>query len=179
MTIIQVQVGKNIVEDGLIDGGTSVNIKTNNFKTKSSLPKPILTPYHLRMADQSMTRSLGIIRNLKIHIYGIPYLATSTVLKNSVVDSDNFMLLQRPWLRDAKVTHDQDNNVITFQGNGTIITISVNKKLGVETKRPQVLVYYDLMEGLIDEEEDLIFEIEPKLFSIGTITLSKKIKIHY
>jgi hypothetical protein len=51
MTIIQVQVGKNIVEDGLIDGGTSVNIKTNNFKTKSSLPKPILTPYHLRMAD--------------------------------------------------------------------------------------------------------------------------------
>jgi hypothetical protein len=53
-----------------------------------------------------MTRSLGIIRNLKIHIYGIPYLATSTVLKNSVVDSNNFMLLQRPWLRDAKVTHD-------------------------------------------------------------------------
>jgi hypothetical protein len=35
------------------------------------------------------------------------------------------------------------------------------------------------MEGLIDEEEDLIFEIEPKLFSIGTITLSKKKKIHY
>jgi hypothetical protein len=34
-------------------------------------------------------------------------------------------------------------------------------KLGVETRRPQVLVCYDLMEGLIDEEEDLIFEIEP------------------
>jgi hypothetical protein len=29
------------------------------------------------------------------------------------------------------------------------------------------------MEGLTNEEEDLIFEIEPKLFSIGTITLSK------
>jgi hypothetical protein len=27
------------------------------------------------------------------------------------------------------------------------------------------------MEGLTNEEEDLIFEIEPKLFSIGTITL--------
>ncbi len=28
------------------------------------------------------------------------------------------------------------------------------------------------MEGLTDEKEDLTFEIEPNLFSIGTITLS-------
>jgi hypothetical protein len=33
MAIIQVQVGKNIVEDVLLDGGSSVNIITNNFKT--------------------------------------------------------------------------------------------------------------------------------------------------
>jgi hypothetical protein len=31
------------------------------------------------------------------------------------------------------------------------------------------------LEGLTDEKEDLIFEIEPKLFSIGTIIISKKI----
>jgi hypothetical protein len=62
--------------------------------------------------------------------------------------------------------------VIIIQGNGTIKTISINKKLGVETKRPQVFVWYDLMEGLTDEEEDLIFEIKPKLFSINTITIS-------
>jgi len=37
--------------------------------------------------------------------------------------------------------------------------------LGAETKRPQILVYYDLMERLIDENEDLIFEIELTLFS--------------
>jgi hypothetical protein len=42
--------------------------------------------------------------------------------------------------------------------------------LGIETRRPQVLVCYDLMEGLINEEEYLIFETKPKLFSIGTIT---------
>jgi hypothetical protein len=51
MAIIQVQVGKNIVEDVLIDGGTSVNIIINNLKTKLGLPKPIPTPYHLRIAD--------------------------------------------------------------------------------------------------------------------------------
>ncbi len=91
-----------------------------------------------------------------------------------MVDSNYFILLKRPWLRDAKVTHDWGNNVIIVQGNGTIKTISINKKLGVETIWPQALVCYDLMERLIDEEEDLIFETKPKLFSIGIITLSKE-----
>jgi hypothetical protein len=31
------------------------------------------------------------------------------------------------------------------------------------------------LEGLTNEEEDLIFEIEPKLFSIGTIIILDKI----
>jgi hypothetical protein len=84
------------------------------------------------------------------------------------------MLLGRPWFRDAKFTHDQGNNVITIQGNGIIKTIPYNKKLGAETKRPQILVYYDLLERLIDEKENIIFETEPKLFSIGTIIISNE-----
>jgi hypothetical protein len=43
--------------------------------------------------------------------------------------------------------------------------------LVVETRRPQTFVYYDLLEGLTNDKEDLIFEIEPKLYSIGTITI--------
>jgi hypothetical protein len=58
------------------------------------------------MADQNMTRPLGIIINLKTHIHDSPYIATFTVLKNSVVDFSYFMLLGRPLLRDAKVIHD-------------------------------------------------------------------------
>jgi hypothetical protein len=54
------------------------------------------------------------------------------------------MLLQRPWFTDAKVTHDWGNNVITVQGNGTLRTILVNKKLGAETRKPQVFVSYDI-----------------------------------
>ncbi len=93
-----------------------------------------------------MTRPLGIIRNLKIHIHGIPYVATFIVLQNNVVDSSYSMLLGRPWLKDVKSTHDQGNNVINVQGNGIVKTISIRKKLGVETIRPQVLVCYDLLE---------------------------------
>jgi hypothetical protein len=61
--------------------------------------------------------------------------------------------------------------VIIVQGYGTIKTILINKKLGTKTKRPQVFVCYDLLESLTNEEEDLIFETKPKLFSIGTIIL--------
>jgi hypothetical protein len=72
------------------------------------------------MTNMSMTRPLGIIRNLKIHIHGIPYVGTFIVLQNNVIDSSYSMLLGRLWLRDAKVTHDWNNNVITIQGNGTL-----------------------------------------------------------
>jgi 1-aminocyclopropane-1-carboxylate deaminase/D-cysteine desulfhydrase-like pyridoxal-dependent ACC family enzyme len=67
------------------------------------------------------------------------------------------------------VTHDWGNNVITIQGNGIVKTILVNKKLGTKTRLPQIFVCYDLLERLTYDEEDMIFDIEPKLFSIGTI----------
>jgi hypothetical protein len=106
MAVIQVQVEKNILQDVLLDGGTSVNIIIKNLKRKLGLLKPRPFPYHLRMANKNMTRPLGIIRNLKILIYGIPYIATFNVLKNNVVDFSYSMLMGRLWLKDAKVTHD-------------------------------------------------------------------------
>jgi hypothetical protein len=81
MTITHVQVGKNIVEDVLIDGGANVNIVIENFITKLGLPKLRPAPYHLRMENQSMTRPLRIIRNLKIRVHGIPYITTFIVMK--------------------------------------------------------------------------------------------------
>ncbi len=100
-----------------------------------------------------MTRPLGIIKKLNIHIHGISYVATCTVLQNNVVDYSYFMLLWRPWFIDAKDTHDWGNNVIIVQINGVVRIILVNKKLGIEIRRPQILVCDDLMEGLMDSEE--------------------------
>jgi hypothetical protein len=53
-----------------------------------------------------MTRPLGIIRNLKIHIHNIPYVTTFIVLQNNVVDSSYSMFLGTPRLKDVKGTHD-------------------------------------------------------------------------
>jgi len=53
-----------------------------------------------------------------------------------VLNSNYFILLGHPWLRDAKVFHDWANNTIIIQGIGTIKTIPVIKKLGPPTKHP-------------------------------------------
>jgi hypothetical protein len=106
MVVIQVQVRKNIVEDVFLDGGASVNIITKNLWTELGLPKLRPTPYHFKMVDQSTTKSLQIIKNLKIHIHGIPYVTMFIVLQNNVVHFSYSMLLGRPWFKDAKVKHD-------------------------------------------------------------------------
>jgi hypothetical protein len=52
----------------------------------------------------------------KVYVHNIPYIATFTILHNTIVESNYSMLLSRPWLRDAKATHDWGNNTITIQG---------------------------------------------------------------
>jgi hypothetical protein len=68
------------------------------------LPKPKPASYNLRMVDQTMTKSMGLITDLNIYVHGILYIITFTALQNTTVDSNYSMLLGRPWLRDAKVT---------------------------------------------------------------------------
>jgi hypothetical protein len=69
---------------------------------KLAFPKPKPAPYNLRMANQTTTKLVGLIRDLKIYVHGIPYITTFIVFHISVVDSSYSMLLGRPCLRDAK-----------------------------------------------------------------------------
>jgi len=92
------------------------------------------------MTDQTTTKLMGLIKDLKIYVHGIPYITTFIVLQNSVVDSIYSVLLGRPWLRDAKVAHDWGSNIVTIQRNGTIQTIIVTKHLGSDVRRLEVLL---------------------------------------
>jgi hypothetical protein len=87
------------------------------------------------------------------------------------------MLLRHPWLRDAKVSHDWGTNIVSIQGTDTIRTIPITKKLGVQTKRPEVFVCYDFHSRISDNEKDVMFAIELDLFSMGTIVVPTHIKL--
>jgi hypothetical protein len=48
----------------LIDGGFGVNIITENLKIQLGLSKPNPSPYNLHMANQTIIKPLGLIRDL-------------------------------------------------------------------------------------------------------------------
>jgi len=123
------------------------------------------------MADQTIVKPLGLTKDIRILVHGIPYVMTFTIIQSSVLNSRYFMLLGCPWLRDVKMSHDWGNNTIIIQGTNTIKTIFVTKKLGTPTKHPEVLVCYDFHSGIFDKKKDLMFATKPRLFSIGIIVV--------
>ncbi len=54
--------------------------------------------------------------------------------------------------------------MVIIQGNGTIRTIVEIKHLGNNVERSEVLLGYDFCNGIIDEEENVMFVMEFKLF---------------
>jgi hypothetical protein len=80
MAVIQVQIGKNFIEVVLLDGGSGVNIIMKKLKVQLGLLKLKPSPYNLRMVDQTIAKPLGLIKDLKILIHGIPYGVTFTVI---------------------------------------------------------------------------------------------------
>jgi hypothetical protein len=76
------------------------------LEVQLGLSKPKSAPYNLRMADQTIAKALGLIKDLKILVHGILYIVTFIVIQINVLDSRYSMLLDCPWLKDAKVFHD-------------------------------------------------------------------------
>jgi len=58
------------------------------------------------MVDQTIAKPLGLIKDLRILVHGIPYVMTFIIIQSSVLDSNYSMLLGHPWLRDVKMSHD-------------------------------------------------------------------------
>jgi hypothetical protein len=56
-------------------------------------------------------------------------------------------------------------------------TIPIIKKLGAQTKRPKVLVYYDFHFRILHEKEDVMFATKLDLFSIWTIEIPTHIEL--
>jgi hypothetical protein len=80
-----VEVGKNFNDDVFIDGGSGISFITKNLWIQLGMSKPNWSPYNLRMANQPIAKPLGLIRDLKIFVHGIPYTITFIVINNSVL----------------------------------------------------------------------------------------------
>jgi hypothetical protein len=64
----------------LLDGGSRINIITKHLILRLGLPKPKHAPYNLKIANQTTTTLVGLIKNLKIYVHDIPYIITFIIL---------------------------------------------------------------------------------------------------
>jgi hypothetical protein len=80
MAIIQIQVRKNFIEDVFLDGGFGINIIIEKLKMKLGLSKLNPTPNNSCMANQTIAKPLGLIKDLRILVHGISYTLTFIVI---------------------------------------------------------------------------------------------------
>jgi hypothetical protein len=65
----------------LLDGDSGINITIEQLKLRFGLPKLILAPYNLRMANQTTIKPMGLIKDLKIYSHGTPYIISLCIFK--------------------------------------------------------------------------------------------------
>ncbi len=95
-------------------------------------------------------------------------------MNNKAVDPTYSMLLKRPWLWDAKMIDDWGTNMVTIEGNDIMNIIFVSKYLNGNIRKPRTIINYNFLEGVTNEEEEILLAFEPNLFSIGIIMLANQ-----
>ncbi len=115
MVIIQIQIAKNTIDNVLLDGGSSVNIILKQLKTKLGLLKPKLAQYNLKMVDQITTKPMGFIRDLWMYVHNIPQGSKQCPTKQSGKLLLFYVVRKTMHLRDAKVGHDSNNNMVLYK----------------------------------------------------------------
>jgi hypothetical protein len=61
--------------------------------------------------------------------------------------------------------------MLTIKDNGIVKTIYISKYLSGNIRKPQMVVTYNFLKGVTNEEEEISLTSKPILFSNGIITL--------
>ena len=92
--------------EAILDGGVGVSIMTKQCWEKWGSPHMEKTSLVIKLADRTTTRSVGVVKDLKVKTFGITYHVWFVVMdfKNPIDSYD--IILGRPFLRAARVVHD-------------------------------------------------------------------------
>ena len=97
----------------IIDGGSGVNVISKRTCDTLGIRDWEPCPFWLRMADTSLVRPTGIIRDLDVTIRGHTFRTSAVVLQLNV-QGVYPLLLGPPWLRTAHIKQNWQKNIITF-----------------------------------------------------------------
>jgi len=94
------------------------------------------------MVDQTIAKPLGLIKDLRILVHGIPYAMTFIIIQSSVLDSNYSMLLGHPSLRDVKMSHIKATTLLLYK---ELIQLEAYILLKNLEHQPNVHIYYFVM----------------------------------
>ena len=97
----------------IIDGGSGVNVISEDTCSKLGITEWEPCPFWLRMADTRSIRPIGLIRNLEFTLGGHAFTVSAVILRLEAPGSYPF-LLGRPWLRTANIKQHWQKNLISF-----------------------------------------------------------------
>jgi len=76
----------------LLNGGFRINIITKKPREKFIFNSQT-NSYKFKMLYQTTIKQVGLVKDLKIHIHGIPYILSFVVIDNNVIDVSFYILL--------------------------------------------------------------------------------------
>ena len=82
------------------------------------------------------------------------------------------MLLERPWLKQARAKHDWGKSQLILYQNGIDVCIGTNRRPKLlDSLRPINIEGFDWEDGLTDEEEQIVYQAYPSLHHITDMEL--------
>jgi hypothetical protein len=77
---------EELIEDVVLEGGFGVNISIEKLRVQIGLSKLKLALDNLCMVNQIIAKSLGMIKDFKSIVRGIPHVMTFIVIQINVLD---------------------------------------------------------------------------------------------
>ena len=94
------------IEGAIVDGGSGVNVINKTTCDRLGITKWEAYPFWLRMADTSMVRPIGLLRQLDVVLGGHTFQISAMVLHLEAPRAYP-LLLGRPWLKTANIKQNE------------------------------------------------------------------------
>ena len=169
--VIRIQLGQYKLNNVLVDGGSVVNVMSNQLRKNLGLPRPKVAQFILGMANDAPVTPLGILSSVAITTHGVTIPATFVIIE--MPERSNFpIILGRPWLRDMNAIHDWARNQIRIHRQGRTIVIPVDSCV-TRAKADQIRNHAgtNWLKGLSPKQEALVLQANPNLVPLAEIHL--------
>ncbi|RYA73452.1 hypothetical protein DD595_24980, partial [Enterobacter cloacae complex sp. 4DZ3-17B2] len=116
---------KGLTIKGILDGGAGVSIVTKDCWESMGKPRLSVTNIVVKMANGTIAKPMGMLKDLKIKVLGHKVRHTFIVMDFSKHLMSYEMILGRPFMREAQMVHDWSKNHVYLQFQDSVLRVDL------------------------------------------------------